>query len=397
MASAAPPFDQTQSKFWGGPAQTQTSLILVSIVGGFFGLDHFWLRSPTTGFLKFFFNIFSLGLWWIQDLLQILGEKDSVLRNGLSAPIYGPMGVGAGMFFDNQPNAKPSRDPLRFLLQTFLLFVPFGVDMLIAGDSNGAMMKFISWMVPVLWPVAILWMFFTAGRFYFQPKVLLTEGTDRMFPWTWFGAEHKGRSVLGPIDVPPLSPEDAKCADNGGAGVGLSGAVASVIGKVIGAAAAPVLDAAAPGVRPAAAAFGAAGLAAAKTAEASLNIVKNTINAAHNPAVAAAATGSTLVTAGVNAIEKGPAIITNVQSQLASAASPEAIATAAGTAATALQSGGGSGVASEGWASNLAIFVLLSSVLAMGAIFAAKRLNLPERLFQERNDGRKRNDTPPKP
>ena len=76
-------FDYTQSKFWGGPWYSYTTLRIISTLGGFFGLDHLWLRSPLSGFLKFIINILTLGLWYFYDLLQIFGEKESVMKNGL--------------------------------------------------------------------------------------------------------------------------------------------------------------------------------------------------------------------------------------------------------------------------------------------------------------------------
>ena len=56
-------FDYTQQPFWRGPWYPYWSLIIISIFGGLFGLDHFWLRSPLTGVLKMIVNIFGLGIW----------------------------------------------------------------------------------------------------------------------------------------------------------------------------------------------------------------------------------------------------------------------------------------------------------------------------------------------
>ena len=50
-------FDYTQKAYWGGPWYPYWSLLLVSVFGGFIGLDHLYLRSPTTGICKFIVNI----------------------------------------------------------------------------------------------------------------------------------------------------------------------------------------------------------------------------------------------------------------------------------------------------------------------------------------------------
>ena len=106
-------FDYTRKQFWGGPWYPYWSLAVVSVMCGFVGLDHFWLRSPTTGILKFIVNLFGFGIWWIYDLIQIFGEKDNVMEHGLTAPFAGPLGIGAGMFRDNQPDAPLSKSPFR--------------------------------------------------------------------------------------------------------------------------------------------------------------------------------------------------------------------------------------------------------------------------------------------
>ena len=157
-------FDYTQKSFWGGSWYPYWSLIIISIIGGLFGLDHFWLRSPLTGTLKFFVNIFSLGLWYFYDLVQILGEKESVMKNGLSAPIIGPLGIGAGMFRDNNPNEPLAKAPYKFLAYLILAFLPFGFEFFLAGDSNGAMAKFICTIIFFLWPIAIIWSVVNVGR-----------------------------------------------------------------------------------------------------------------------------------------------------------------------------------------------------------------------------------------
>ena len=73
-------FDYTQKSFWGGSWYPYWTLIVATILGGFFGLDHIWLRSPTSGLLKFIVNILTLGLWYFYDMIQILGEKENVMK-----------------------------------------------------------------------------------------------------------------------------------------------------------------------------------------------------------------------------------------------------------------------------------------------------------------------------
>lgn len=53
---------------------------MATIFGGALGLDHLLLRSPTTAFAKVVLNILSLGLWYFYDVLQVLGEKENVMK-----------------------------------------------------------------------------------------------------------------------------------------------------------------------------------------------------------------------------------------------------------------------------------------------------------------------------
>ena len=39
----------------------------LSVLGGFFGLDHLYLRSPLTFIAKLITNIFTFGTWWLYD------------------------------------------------------------------------------------------------------------------------------------------------------------------------------------------------------------------------------------------------------------------------------------------------------------------------------------------
>ena len=64
-------FDYTQKPFWRGVWYPYWSLILVSILGGLFGLDHWYLRSPVSGVLKLIVNVLTFGLWYFYDILVL--------------------------------------------------------------------------------------------------------------------------------------------------------------------------------------------------------------------------------------------------------------------------------------------------------------------------------------
>jgi len=195
-------FEHTQNSYWRGPWYPYWTLIVVSVLGGFFGLDHLYLRSPTTAFLKTIINILFLGIWYIYDLLQIIGEKEHVLKYGLSAPGVGALGIGAEMFVDDHPGVPLSKSPFRFLAYMLLLLLPFGFDYLVAGDVNGALLKFFMSFIPILWPIALILGVYNWGRATFSTKDLFDKGTYRIFPFNLLGMATYGYSRMGPVNVP---------------------------------------------------------------------------------------------------------------------------------------------------------------------------------------------------
>ena len=70
---------------------------ILSILGGFFGLDHLYLRSLWTFLAKFIVNILCFGVWWIYDMLHALFNEPVVKMYGLGVPGLGPMGIAAGV------------------------------------------------------------------------------------------------------------------------------------------------------------------------------------------------------------------------------------------------------------------------------------------------------------
>ena len=360
-------FDYTQSKFWNGSWYPYWSLMLMTIIGGFFGLDHVWLRSPLSGFLKCIVNILTLGLWYFYDILQILGEKDSVMKNGLSAPIVGALGIGAGMFKDSNPGGPTARSPLKFIAYMFLLWMPFGIDLYIAGDSNGAMIKFFLTMllIPFVLPffIAVIWGFVNIARSTFAPKDLFTKGTYRMFPMSWF-MDPFGPSSLGPVDVP------------NGIGECGTGGVGSVVGDIVGGVFSkiPIVKAATiaiDAVETAANVATTVAKGASSAIETTTDAYKNIVDGVIKPTTQVIGTGVSL------------------GSNLASLKSQGLIDSAL---TKTIQKGGG---ISGNNSADLALLALFTLILGGGTISAINRMGLNGSLFNKQKEDA--NDSPPKP
>lgn len=108
------------------PDRSIGTLFWVSLLGGLFGLDHFYLRSPLTGILKLI-TLGGVGLWWLWDVLQIATEKERVQLYGLSTPLDITTGIAQGMITDTTRYTQPTS----FMMYAFLAMI--GLEALAEG------------------------------------------------------------------------------------------------------------------------------------------------------------------------------------------------------------------------------------------------------------------------
>lgn len=378
-------FDYTQKDYWGGPWYPYWSLMAVTLLGGLFGLDHLWLRSPLTAVLKLIVNVLTLGLWWVYDMIQVFSEKQSVMEHGLHAPLVGGLGIGKGMFRDLEPDTPTSKSPLRYLAYLVAVCFPFGFDYVIAGDLNGAFARFLTSFFAILWPIGFVWGCYNMGRAAFMPRALFETGMPRFFPFSFF-MEKEGPNKLGPKDIGGEA--DSTCEPGGSKGF-FRGLFSSFLG-VFTTAISTLLNIALPGVQPAIAAGTGVVTAGATAAKAALNTTTAVIEAAKNPAVATVGTASTLVQKVPEAITAVPAIASKVSGKLDGLAKLPAMA--GGGAAAAV----GGGLVSDSVAFSALLAVLLPILLG-GAVFGFLRLKKQIDRTRHESEPTERDDTPPKP
>jgi hypothetical protein len=178
-------FDHTSATSWGGSQISPTLFTFITIVGGFFAVDHILLRSPRTAALKVFVNLFAFGFWWIYDIVQTFAEWDSVNKYGLSVPFFGPTGLGAGIFHGTgsaAPDTAPS--PIFFLLYVGFLSLPFGLSHFAAGDFMGGLAMLLFTISGILTVFSLLWTTYSALYLLYDTKSLFIDGTPRFFPST---------------------------------------------------------------------------------------------------------------------------------------------------------------------------------------------------------------------
>lgn len=124
----------------------------LSVLGGFFGLDHLYLRSPFTFVAKLIVNMLCFGVWWLYDAVQAVFHADVVKVYGLGIPGWGPMGIGAGVLSKDVPDKKH----FRFLMYSFALFFGgmIGMDSFLVGDKQIGFFRLIGTLSFIFLPLS---------------------------------------------------------------------------------------------------------------------------------------------------------------------------------------------------------------------------------------------------
>ena len=159
---------------------------------GFFGLDHLLFRSPSTALAKGLTNLFTFGLWYMYDIVQVFSDKTFIKDYGLSKPFSGPAGLGLDYFrgiTGKNDTLGPSKTGflsiLFFVLYLFSSLIPFGISNFVAGDTEGGIAKFLLsfglW--GILWiPFLFIAGFFEVFRNVTETEKIFTEGALRPTP-----------------------------------------------------------------------------------------------------------------------------------------------------------------------------------------------------------------------
>ena len=116
-----------------------------SIFGGLLGIDHFYVRSYLSGFMKLLttgigagiiyslaspnisvltgISMFLIGVtcsfWWIWDILQLSVESNRVLRYGMSWPLDLGQGIAQGMFAEETYYAQKANSLMPVFFKLF--------------------------------------------------------------------------------------------------------------------------------------------------------------------------------------------------------------------------------------------------------------------------------------
>jgi len=167
----------------GGPGATYLSYDIflgLSVLGGFFALDHLYLRSPLTFLAKLVVNMLFFGVWWLYDAMQALFNEDVVKIYGLGVPGLGPKGIAAGVLGKEVPDKKH----MRFFTYaiTLMLLGVFGGDSFLLGDKKSGFIRLFSLITWFFAPVAFAWWGYKLYKFVFSTKSVIESESE------YFGA-----------------------------------------------------------------------------------------------------------------------------------------------------------------------------------------------------------------
>jgi len=193
----------TQGEYWGG-AQIRYWIYLILVIlpfTGLLGIDHLVLRSPITAILKFISIIPLFGFWYFYDIAQACGERELIEKYGIGVPIYGPVGIGAGIFsgtegIKNAPNNSPRPWLFTLYALTTVLFIAFPVNKFIIGDYTYGFIQLFSLLL-VLPAIGIS--FYDIYNLFFNTNGIFEHGPAR-FPVipAFIIGNNFDKSVLGP-------------------------------------------------------------------------------------------------------------------------------------------------------------------------------------------------------
>ena len=205
---------------WGGPDRSYFTFVIISILFGFFGLDHFYLRSFGTGTQKLFVNILSLGFWYWWDVIQIASDGQKIRTDGLSSPLDWVRGIGRGVFSAPVANKKVGGKDAKdadlgygakksYLLYSFLaiFFGWLGADKFYMGELWQGLAKLISCFNIFLFLFGWLWVLWDSFYAFFLTDSILANGISVPLPYTMMFSSTIPGSVF---KVKKLTEEDLK-------------------------------------------------------------------------------------------------------------------------------------------------------------------------------------------
>lgn len=176
---------------WGGADRNWYVFVTLSVLFGLVGGDHFYLRSFKTGFQKAFLNLLTFGAWHWWDLSQIIWQRETVMKEGLSSPLDWIRNIGRGVFV--APGASPLIADKSYVVFALLavFFGLLGADKFYMGSWIQGLAKLILCFNLFTFLIGWAWVAWDAFHATFLTEDILKNGIE---------APVILNTVFGPID-----------------------------------------------------------------------------------------------------------------------------------------------------------------------------------------------------
>ena len=196
---------------WKYPERNFYVFICLSVLLGFFGTDHFYLRSFGTATQKFLFNLVTFGMWYFWDLVQIFGDPKRVHAEGLNGPFDWIRGIGRGVFIDPVKRAaeekegtsvvRTKKDFVIYALLTIFCGI-FGLDKFYIGEPIQGLTKFATTWFPLTFLFGWMWIFYDIIHTVFYPDSIVHGVISAPPPYNIiFGSGISGEPLFMPEKV----------------------------------------------------------------------------------------------------------------------------------------------------------------------------------------------------
>jgi TM2 domain-containing membrane protein YozV len=190
---------------WKHPDRSYTIFIILSILFGFFGLDHIYLRSYPTAIAKLVMNFFTFGLWYVWDILQIAVDGTRIRTEGLNSPFDWLKGIGRGVFSTGNESYAAPKDYIIYTILTF--FGCLGADKFYIGEYGQGLVKLISCFNIFLFLFGWFWVLWDWYHAVFSIKSVMKDGISPPLPYSFLFDPIQARRLFEVQD--PMNPPSA--------------------------------------------------------------------------------------------------------------------------------------------------------------------------------------------
>ena len=206
---------QAWLKGFTGPSETSESggsgaylsydwFIALTVLGGWVGLDHLYLRSPWSFLAKLLINTLFFGLWYFYDILQAFSNKDVIKVYGIGLPGFPAKRVAMGVLAMDAPGKKHAN----FFIYALCLLMGglFGLDSFLVGDRDTGIIRLLCLVSVIGMPIAFCWWIYKLFQFFTDTPSVVNQYASYFGSggggWSVFGSLLDPRTIIGTIVQP---------------------------------------------------------------------------------------------------------------------------------------------------------------------------------------------------